>query len=174
MATTISVMRLHANGCDYCIPSDTNRTSWCEWYALVSWNTNLPPFLPPLSPTTPITPYNPPNSPLKQINCLRPPRQNGATTATTECFAKVLSPYNPLSPKVIPLASRADRRWELAWGLDWWMVCDYFTWRIDFILLSVEYVGMLHNCMGGWLQIESDWPVGWFYWIVKSIEVFFE
>ena len=45
---------------------------------------NLPPFLPPLSPTTPITPYNPPNSPLKQINCLRPPRQNGATTATTE------------------------------------------------------------------------------------------
>nr|DAM50044.1 MAG TPA: hypothetical protein [Caudoviricetes sp.] len=46
---------------------------------------NLPPFLPPLSPTTPITPYNPPNpnSPLKQINCLRPPRQNGTTTATT-------------------------------------------------------------------------------------------
>lgn len=45
---------------------------------------NLPPFLPPLSPTTPITPYNPPNSPLKQINCLRPPRQNSAATATTE------------------------------------------------------------------------------------------
>nr|DAT92238.1 MAG TPA: hypothetical protein [Caudoviricetes sp.] len=44
---------------------------------------NLPPFLPPLSPTTPITPYNPPNSPLKQINCLRPPRRNGETTATT-------------------------------------------------------------------------------------------
>lgn len=27
MAATISVMRLNANGCDYCIPSDTNRTS---------------------------------------------------------------------------------------------------------------------------------------------------
>ena len=27
MATTIGKMRLHANGCDYCIPSDTNRTS---------------------------------------------------------------------------------------------------------------------------------------------------
>lgn len=108
MATTISVMRLHANGCNYCIPSDTNRTSWYEWYALVSWNTNLPPFLPPLSPTTPITPYNPPNSPLKQINCLRPPRQNGAAWRDNcdnrkrqqNAFAKALSPYNPLSPKL--------------------------------------------------------------------------
>mgnify|MGYP001535505893 FL=1 len=52
---------------------------------------NLPPFLPPLSPTTPITPYNPPNSPLKQINCLRPPRQNGVTTATTENDNQMLS-----------------------------------------------------------------------------------
>lgn len=91
---------------------------------------NLPPFLPPLSPTTPITPYNPPNSPLKQINCLRPPRQNGATTTTTGnnnqmFFAKVLSPYSPLSPKATPLASRADRRRELVCGSDWWMVCDY-------------------------------------------------
>nr|DAQ02827.1 MAG TPA: hypothetical protein [Caudoviricetes sp.] len=32
---------------------------------------------------------------------------------TTGCFAKVLSPYNPLSPKARPLASRADRRREL-------------------------------------------------------------
>lgn len=60
---------------------------------------NLPPFLPPLSPTTPITPYNPPNSPLKQINCLRPPRQNGATTATTEnknqMFRKGSFPLQP-------------------------------------------------------------------------------
>nr|DAV81822.1 MAG TPA: hypothetical protein [Caudoviricetes sp.] len=24
------------------------------------------------------------------------------------------------------------------------MVCDYFTWRMDLILLSVEYVQMLH------------------------------
>nr|DAW00476.1 MAG TPA: hypothetical protein [Caudoviricetes sp.] len=60
---------------------------------------NLPPFLPPLSPTTPITPYNPPNSPLKQINCLRPPRQNGATTATTkndnQMFYKGSFPLQP-------------------------------------------------------------------------------
>nr|DAE53502.1 MAG TPA: hypothetical protein [Caudoviricetes sp.] len=27
---------------------------------------------------------------------------------------KVLSPYNPLSPKVVPLASRANRNQELA------------------------------------------------------------
>lgn len=56
----------------------------------------------------------------------------------------VLSPYNPLSSKAIPLASRADRRQELALGSDWWMVYDYFTWRIGFILQSVEYVEMLH------------------------------
>nr|DAT88821.1 MAG TPA: hypothetical protein [Caudoviricetes sp.] len=37
----------------------------------------------------------------------------------------VLSPYNPLSPKAIPLASRADRMRERAMGSDWWMVCDY-------------------------------------------------
>lgn len=59
------------------------------------------------------------NSPLKQINCLRPPRRNGATTATTEndnqlFCEKILSPYNPLSPKAIPLASKADRRREMA------------------------------------------------------------
>lgn len=91
---------------------------------------NLPPFLPPLSPTTPITPYNPPNSPLKQINCLRPPRQNGATTATTENKNQMLwkgsFPLQPSISKATPLASRADRRRELAWGSDWWMVCDYF------------------------------------------------
>lgn len=56
-------------------------------------------FPPPLSPTTPITPYNPPNSPLKQINCLRPPRQNGATTATTrndnQMFRKGSFPLQP-------------------------------------------------------------------------------
>ena len=148
MATTISVMRLHANGCDYCIPSDTNRTSWYEWYALVSWNTNLPPFLPPLSPTTPITPYNPPNSPLKQINCLRPPRQNGATTATTkndnQMLCKGSFPLQPSISRTTPLASRADRRRELAWCSGWWMVYDYSKWRIGFILQSVEYVEMLH------------------------------
>ena len=93
--------RVRRNRCDYCIPSDTNRTSWYEWYALVSWNTNLPPFLPPLSPTTPITPYNPPNSPLKQINCLRPPRQNGATTATTENKNQMLWKGSfPLQPSI--------------------------------------------------------------------------
>lgn len=58
MATTISVMRLHSI---------------------------FPPFFPlfPLQPLLPpIIPLTPPS--LKQINCLRPPRQNGATTATTE------------------------------------------------------------------------------------------
>ena len=115
MATTISVIRLNANGCDYCIPNDTNRTSWYEWYALVSWNTNLPPFLPPLSPTTPITPYNPPNSPLKQINCLRPPRRNGATTATTgndnHTFCKGSFPLQPSISKSYTV-SQQSRPWE--------------------------------------------------------------
>nr|DAU19836.1 MAG TPA: hypothetical protein [Caudoviricetes sp.] len=46
----------------------------------------------------------------------------------------VLSPYNPLSPKAIPLASIVNRRQELARGSDWWMGYDYSTWRIDFIL----------------------------------------
>nr|DAZ64134.1 MAG TPA: hypothetical protein [Caudoviricetes sp.] len=46
----------------------------------------------------------------------------------------VLYSYNPLSPKTTPLASRADRSRELALGPDWWIVYDYFTWRIDFIL----------------------------------------
>lgn len=133
------------NGRDYCIPSDTNRTSWYEWYALVSWYTNLPPFLPSLSPTTPITPYNPPNSPLKQINCLRPPRKNSATTENdNKMFSKGSFPLQPSISKATPLANRAGRKRELAWGSDWWMVYDYFTWRIDFILQLVGYVKMLH------------------------------
>nr|DAG62342.1 MAG TPA: hypothetical protein [Caudoviricetes sp.] len=37
----------------------------------------------------------------------------------------VLSPYNPLSPKAIPLASIVNRRQELARGSDWWMGYDY-------------------------------------------------
>lgn len=60
------------------VPVDTNGMRWYHGILI------FPPFLPPLSPTTPITPYNPPNSPLKQINCLRPPRQNGETTVTTK------------------------------------------------------------------------------------------
>nr|DAO91953.1 MAG TPA: hypothetical protein [Caudoviricetes sp.] len=36
-------------------------------------------------------------------------RQLRQLKKTTRCFAKVLSPYNPLSPKSTPLASRADR-----------------------------------------------------------------
>ena len=52
------------------------------------------PYYPLLSPIIPLTP------PLKQINCLRPPRRNGETTATTKndnqmFFAKVLSPLQP-------------------------------------------------------------------------------
>nr|DAJ91134.1 MAG TPA: hypothetical protein [Caudoviricetes sp.] len=43
-------------------------------------------------------------------------------------------PLQPSISKATPLASRADRRQELALGSDWWMVYDYFTWRIDFIL----------------------------------------
>ena len=50
------------------------------------------------------------------------PRRDGATTVETTEFddlmfcEKVLFPYNPLSPKAIPLASRADRRREVRTG----------------------------------------------------------
>lgn len=60
------------------VPVDTNGMRWYHGIPI------FPPFFPLFPPTTPITSYNPPNSPLKQINCLRPPRQNGATTVTTE------------------------------------------------------------------------------------------
>ena len=85
-----------ADARDYLSNRSAKQNRSKEWLRLSAWfvwmqmdthdafASNLPPFLPPLSPTTPITPYNPPNSPLKQINCLRPPRQNGETTATTE------------------------------------------------------------------------------------------
>lgn len=90
MATTISVMRLHS--------------IFPPFFPLFP----LQPLLPPIIPLTP---------PLKQINCLRPHakmvRQLRQPKMTTRCFAKVLSPYNPLSPKAIPLASIADRKREL-------------------------------------------------------------
>lgn len=101
------------NDCDY-----RKDAFACKCMHMMRLHANLPPFLPPLSPTTPITPYNPPNSPLKQINCLRPPRQNGATTATTESdnqmFFKGSFSLQLSISKAIPLASRADRRRELA------------------------------------------------------------
>lgn len=126
-------------------------SAWCvcmQMDAHDAFACNLPPFLPPLSPTTPITPYNPPNSPLKQINCLRPhAKMMRQLKATTRCFAKVLSPYNPLSPKATLLASRADRRRELTWDSDWWMVCDYsrygeltsFCSRLDMYKCCIDY-----------------------------------
>lgn len=140
----------------------------------------LPPFCPPLPPTTPITPYNPPNifrAPLF------PPRVFSASAGVicasarvdkagcamivqkwiNSSYAKLQAGSFLLQPsisKTILLARRADRRRKLAWGSDWWMVYDYFTWRIDFILWSVEYVQMLHSRMSGWLQIESVWAVG--------------
>nr|DAL24464.1 MAG TPA_asm: hypothetical protein [Caudoviricetes sp.]DAW07992.1 MAG TPA: hypothetical protein [Caudoviricetes sp.] len=43
-------------------------------------------------------------------------RQLRQLKTITKCFAKVLSPYNPLSPKAIPLASRPDRDRHLPSG----------------------------------------------------------
>lgn len=112
---------LRRNECDYCIPSDTNRTSWYEWYVLVSWYTNLPPFLPPLSPTTPITPYNPPNSPLKQINCLRPPRQNGTTTeSNNQMLCKGSFPLQPSISKSYTV-SQQNRPWPSSTVRFYWL-----------------------------------------------------
>nr|DAR49258.1 MAG TPA: hypothetical protein [Caudoviricetes sp.] len=79
----------------------------------------FPPFFPPLFPLQPLLPpIIPLTPPLKQMNCLRPHakmvRQLRRAKTKTRCFEKVLSPYNPLSLKAIPLASRADRKRELA------------------------------------------------------------
>lgn len=114
----------------------------------------LSPFCPPLSPTTPITPYNPPNifrappfppcvfSASACVICASA-RVDGAGCAKivqkwiNNSYAKLQTGSFSLQPsisKAIPLASRADRRREVAWGSDWLMVCDYFTWRTDFIL----------------------------------------
>nr|DAT48488.1 MAG TPA: hypothetical protein [Caudoviricetes sp.] len=43
-------------------------------------------------------------------------RQLQQLKATTRCFSKVLSPYNPLSSKAIPLASRSDHYHHLPSG----------------------------------------------------------
>lgn len=104
MATTISVMRLHANGCTWCV--------------------RIPIFL---SSFLLLSPYNPLLLSIylsislpwnrQAISCphgemvQQPSKQS---ILTTNCFTKALSHYNPLSPKAIPLASRADRRQELA------------------------------------------------------------
>lgn len=125
----------------------------------------LSPFCPPLSPTTPITTYNPPNifrappfpprvfSASAGVICASA-RVDGAGCAMivqkwiNNSYAKLQTGSFSLQPsifKTAPLASRADRGQELALGSDFWMVYDYFTWRIDFILLSVEYVEMLRR-----------------------------
>lgn len=100
----------------------------------------LSPFCPPLSPTTPITPYNPPNifrappfpprvfSASAGVICASA-RVDGAGCATivqkwiNNSYAKLKAVSFPIS-KAIPLASRADRRRELALGSSWWMDWD--------------------------------------------------
>lgn len=159
---------------------DYHFRKWLSNFCPLSPLFPLPPFCPPLSPTTPITLYNPPSifhappfpprvfSASAGVICASA-RVDGAGCATivqkwiNNSYAKLKTDSFPLQPstsKATPLSSRVDRRRELAWGSDWWMVCDYSTWRIDFILWLVEYVEMLHCYMSGWLQIESDWLVG--------------
>ena len=66
----------------------------------------LQPLLPPIIPLTP---------PLKQINCLRPPCQNGETTATTrndnQMFRKGSFPLQPSISKSYTV-SQQSRPWE--------------------------------------------------------------
>ena len=95
----------------------------CKWMHMMRLHTNLPLFLSSSSPLQPpiiiyLSLYLPS---MKQINCFMSPRRNGETTATTtndnQMFCEiVLSPYNPISPKAIPLASRANRRYEVRTG----------------------------------------------------------
>lgn len=118
------------NDCDYCIPSDTNRTSWYEWYALVSWYTNLPLFLPSSSPYNPyyylfifLSPFHEDKlfyvpTPKWCDNC-----NNGKQQLTV--LRKGSFPLQPSISKAIPLASIVNRRREMAGGSCWWMGCDY-------------------------------------------------
>ena len=113
----------------------------------------FPPFVPlfPLQPLLPpIIPLTSSVLPLSLPVCLARPRAlyvrarvDGAGCATmvqkwiNNSYAKLKTGSFPLQPsisKARPLASRADRRRELAWDSGWWMVYDYFTWRINFIL----------------------------------------
>lgn len=120
----------------------------------------LSPFCPPLSPTTPITPYNPPNifrappfpprvfSASAGVICASARVDGAGCTMIVQkwinnSYAKLQTGSFSLQPfifKTEPLTSRADRRRELTWDSDWWIVYDYFTWKIDFFLQSVEYV----------------------------------
>ena len=127
---------------------DYHFRKWLSNFCPLSPLFPLPPFCPPLSPTTPITPYNPPNSPLKQINCLRPPRRNGETTATTQndnqMFCKGSFPLQlpisksyTVSQQARPLPASSVRFYWLNMGIPsiWPItICDYFTWIIDFFL----------------------------------------
>lgn len=120
-----------------------------------------PPFVPlfPLQPLLPpIIPLTSSVLPLSLPVCLARPRAlyararvDGAGCATivqkwiNNSYAKLQTvPLQPSISRTTPLASRADRRRELAWCSGWWMVYDYSKWRIGFILQSVEYVEMLH------------------------------
>ena len=89
MTTTISVMRLHANGCTWCV---------CIPIFLSSFLL-LPPYNPLLlSIYLSISlPWN-----RQAISCphAKMVRQLRQLKITTKCFAKVLSPCNPLFPKL--------------------------------------------------------------------------
>lgn len=92
---------------------------------------------------------------------------------TTKCFAMVLSPYNPLSPKAIPLVSRTDRRREVAVGSDWWIVCDYskdgelasFCSRLNMYKCCIAVLGVDYGLKA------TDWQEQSVL-LVKNIEVF--
>lgn len=101
----------------------------------------FPPFVPlfPLQPLLPpIIPLTSSVLPLSLPVCLARPRAlyaqarvDGAGCATivqkwiNNSYAKLKTGSFP-HLKTTLLTSRAERRRELAWGLDWWMVYDYF------------------------------------------------
>lgn len=129
---------------------DNHFRKWLSNFCPLSPLFPLPPFCPPLSPTTPITPYNPPNifrappfpprvfSASAGVICASA-RVDGAGCAMivqkwiNNSYAKLQTGSSPYL-KTTSLTSRAGCRRELVWGLDWWIIYDYFTWRIDFIL----------------------------------------
>lgn len=109
--------------------------AWCVWMqmdahdAFAYQSSSLPSFFFP--PTTPyyylsisLTPFHEIDklfhvpTPEWYDNC-----DNGKWQPTV--LRKGSFSLQPSISKAIPLASRADRRWEMAEGSDWWTVWDY-------------------------------------------------
>ena len=172
---------------------DYHFRKWLSNFCPLSPLFPLSPFCPPLSPTTPITPYNPPNifrappfpprvfSASAGVICAST-RVDGAGCAMivqkwiNNSYAKLQAGYFHLQPsisKATLLASMADRRRELTWGLDWWMGYDYS--RHGGLTSFCCWLNMYKCCIYVWeadYRLKATDKQEQFSLLVKNIEVF--